>query len=379
MIYFDNAATTQMSEVALNALMYASKECYGNPSSIYRHGKQSKNLVDEARAIVAKCIGAEPEEIFFTSCGTESDNWAVSQAISQKCERVITSKIEHHAILNSVYELEKAGMNTVYLPVDGGCVIDTNVLNNILDGRKLFVSIMYQNNETGVIQPIKKVVDMVHEDNALSIVHTDAIQAVGHVRIDVKELGVDMLSASAHKFNGPKGVGFLYIKKGCLVSPLILGGGQEKGLRSGTENVAGIYAMAKALEDNVERLGNHINQIRILENKLFEGLNENNVEYWINANNSERATGIINISIKDIDGEGLLNILDMHEICISIGSACNSKIKEPSYVLTSMGLEDDRIDAAVRISLGRYNSSGEIEKLITYIVEYYKLIHFLNS
>ncbi len=367
MIYLDNASTTQMSESALDALMYASKECYGNPSSLHFSGRQARKLIQESRKIIAKCIGAEPEEIFFTSGGTESDNWAIEQALNQKCERIITSSIEHHAVLNAVEKMHHVGLKTEYLSVTDGCVVNANDFEATMNSQKSFVSIMFQNNETGVVQPIKKLSDILHADNASSIFHTDAVQAIGHIQIDVKQLGIDMLSGSAHKFNGPKGVGFLFVRKGCTISPLIVGGGQEYGLRSGTENVAGIYAMAKALEENVRQIEINSAHIKILETQLLEGLEKNNIEYWINADNDVRTTGIINVSIKNIDGEGLLNMLDMHGICVSIGSACNSKSKEPSYVLKAMGLSEERIDSAIRVSIGRYNTETDITELLNRI------------
>lgn len=375
MIYLDNAATTQMSESALEALMYVSKEFYGNPSSLHSQGRQANKLIEESRKIIATCIGAEPEEIYFTSGGTESDNWAIEQALRQKCERVITSSIEHHAVLNSVERMHQAGVKTEYLPVNEGCVVDANAFETTMKGQKSFVSIMFQNNETGVVQPIKKLSDIVHKDNATSIFHTDAVQAIGHIPINVKELGIDMLSGSAHKFNGPKGVGFLFVRKGNGISPLIVGGGQEYGLRSGTENVAGIYSMAKALEENVRQIEDNSAHIKKLELQLLEELKEKNIEYIINGDNDVRATGIVNISIKDIDGEGLLNMLDMHGICISIGSACNSKSKEPSHVLSAMGMQADRIEEAVRISIGRFNNRDEIELLVSVISSFYKVSH----
>lgn len=374
MIYLDNAATTQMSEVALDALMYASRECYGNPSSIYTFGKKARKLLEESRTIIAECIGANPEEIYFTSCGTESDNWAISQAVYQKCGQVITTKIEHHAVLNPVEELEKNGYITEYLPVDNGCVVDVNALKKMLNGKKSLVSVMFQNNETGVVQPIHEIAELVHKDNSESIFHTDAVQAVGHVKINVKELGVDMLSASAHKFNGPKGIGFLYVRSGCHVSPMILGGGQEKAMRSGTESIAAIYSMAKALEENIKELDSNIEKMKGLEAAFFDGLRKNQIEYKVNANNSLRTPGVFNVSLKNIDGEGLLNMLDMHDVCISIGSACNSKDKEPSYVLTAMGVSDELIDEAVRVSFGKFNSILDVETLLEYIKKYQRAV-----
>lgn len=371
MIYLDNAATTMMSDAAIEALTYASKKYYGNPSSSYAYGRQSKNLLEEARQIIANSIGALPEEIFFTSCGTESDNWVISQALNGKYDCVITSQIEHHAILNPVELVKNRGIKTILLPVDEGCVVKEKTLVESLAGKKNLVSIMLQNNETGVIQPIRKFSDLVHMDNPNSIFHTDAVQAIGHIRIDVNELGVDMLSASAHKFNGPKGVGFLYIRKGIDIKPFILGGGQEKSFRSGTENVSGIYSMAKALEDNIKHIDEQEQYVEALERRLFAGLNEKHIKYEVNGNRQTKAKGILNISINGIDGEGLINALDIHDVYISAGSACNSKSKEPSHVLAAMGLADERVDSAVRVSIGKYNTDEDIDKLIQYVSRYY--------
>ena len=371
MIYLDNAATTMMSDAAIEALLYASKKYYGNPSSSYAYGRQSKNLLEEARQIIANSIGALPEEIFFTSCGTESDNWVISQSLSGNYDCVITSQIEHHAILNPVELVKNRGIKTLSLPVDEGCVVKEKALVESLAGKKNLVSIMLQNNETGVIQPIRKFASFVHTDNPNSIFHTDAVQAIGHIRIDVNELGVDMLSASAHKFNGPKGVGFLYIRKGIEMKPFIIGGGQEKSFRSGTENVPGIYSMAKALEDNIKHIDEQEQYIAALERRFFERLNEKHIKYEVNGNRQIKAKGILNISINGIDGEGLLNVLDIHDVCISVGSACKSKSKEPSHVLTAMGLALERVDSAVRVSIGKYNTDEDIDKLIQYVSDYY--------
>lgn len=226
------------------------------------------------------------------------------------------------------------------------------------------VSVMLQNNETGAIQNIKQMAGLVHSCNEESVFHTDAVQAVGHINIDVHEMGIDMLSASAHKFNGPKGVGFLYISKNCNIGPFVLGGGQEKGMRSGTENVAGIYAMAKALEDNVKNMPEIHEHILKLESLLLSELRKENISFEINGDTEHRATGILNLAVKDMDGEGLLNMLDMHGICISIGSACNSKLQDRSHVLKAMGLSNNRIDYSVRISIGRYNTEDDVTELV---------------
>lgn len=378
MIYFDNAATTRMSDVALEALNFASKECYGNPSSIYKYGKKSRNLLEESREIIAKCIGAKSEEIYFTSCGTESDNWAISQARSHGCEQVITSKIEHHAVLNPVEALQESGTKTFFLPVDDGCIVDIEFLKKVLGTKKTLVSVMFQNNETGVIQPIKEIASIVHKANDGSLFHTDAVQAVGHTRIDVKDLGVDMLSASAHKFNGPKGTGFLYVKDGCKISPFIKGGGQERNMRSGTENVAGIYAMAKALEENTNELDYNHHKIQVIEDKLLSELKKNNIAFVLNAKDSARATGVINLSFVNVDGEGLLHMLDIHDIAVSVGSACNSNDKEPSYVLLAMGVPKEQINSAIRISIGKYSTIEDVDKLVSCIVKFYNITNHVS-
>lgn len=369
MIYLDNAATTAMSESAIKALVEISSTQYGNPSAIYGLGRKSKTILGNARKIIANCIGAEPGEIYFTSCGTESDNWVINQGVKE-FDRLITSQVEHHAILHPAKLLCN---NVVYLPVDRECMVDEKALDNVLDGTKTIVSIMLQNNETGVIQNIKQLAEKVHRDNAESIFHTDAVQAVGHMQINVKELGIDMLSASAHKFNGPKGVGFLYVNKNCKINPFISGGGQEKGMRSGTENVAGIYSMAKALEDNIYNLNDIHKKVQQLEELLFSLLKKSKIKYSINGDNKNRAKGIINLLLFGLEGEGLLNMLDMHDICISIGSACNSKSQERSHVLSAMGLDEDAIDSSVRISIGRYNTEDDIRELVKWILAFKKI------
>lgn len=373
MVYLDNAATTVMSSKALKALSNISKLQYGNPSAIYAVGREARAVLEEARRIIAECIGADPEEIFFTSGGTESNNWVISEA-SNKFQQVIVSSIEHHAILHPVAQLQNEGVTVVYLPVDSECRVSSKVLENLLGDHKTLVSIMFQNNETGVLQEIESMAEMVHRHNSASLFHTDAVQAVGHCEINVHALGVDLLSASAHKFNGPKGVGFLYIKKGCEMSSLILGGGQERGLRSGTENVAGIYAMAKALEENTALLKKNQKKIKELEKCLLQKLIQCEIPFSINGKVEKKAAGILNLSVDGVDGEGLLHYLDLNGIYISTGSACNSKTKVPSHVLSAMGLDSDRIDSAIRISIGRYNTEEDVAELVKCIEKYYGLL-----
>lgn len=378
MIYFDNAATTEMSEQALSALVDISRSQYGNASTVYGFGRKAKELLEEARGIIARCIGADADEIFFTSCGTESDNWVISQA-SAFVDRIIISDIEHHAVSYPAERLRSEGKNVKTIPADSGCSVSVEAIEAMLDGRKELVSVMMQNNETGVIQDILEISNTVHRHNPESIFHTDAVQAVGHREIDVHELGVDMLSASAHKFNGPKGVGFLYIRRDSVLSPFVLGGGQERGLRSGTENLAGIYSMAKALEDNTRLIEENEKRIKGLEEKLLSELSKAGINYTVNGDIEKKAAGILNIAIEGADGEGLLNMLDMHDICVSIGSACNSKSKELSHVLVAMGLDADRIDSSIRISIGRYNKEEEIIELVKWIKKYYELFNIARA
>ena len=378
MVYFDNAATTAMSEVALSALTEISANMYGNPSSAYGFGRRAKRILEESRKIIADCIGADPEEIYFTSCGTESDNWAISRASEGK-NGIITTMVEHHAVLYPAEEQKKNGRRVLFLPVDNKCIIRESELATALKKQPIFASIMLQNNEVGAVQNIAHIAKFVHEDHKDSIVHTDAVQAIGHMRINVKEMGIDLLSASAHKFNGPKGIGFLYINKKCSVTPYIIGGGQENGMRSGTENVAGIYSMAKALQDNTENMDAIHDHIVSLDELLRNLLDEEKIEYYINGDSENRAAGILNISIPGINGEGLLNMLDMHDVCISIGSACNSKSQDRSHVLLAMGLSEERIDSSMRISIGRYNTVEDIRILVKWISNCYKIATIVQT
>lgn len=359
-IYADNAATSKLSPQALEAMISYLSEEYANPSQLYAFAKRPKNALKESRQIIAECIGASPEEIFFTSCGTESDNWAIHEAIERGYD-IVTSSIEHHAVLHSCQKAEQGGVSVAYLPVDhDGLVSVTNLAQNI--GRsETLVSIMMANNEIGSIQPIKDLCEVAHSKGALF--HTDAVQAVGHIRIDVHDLGVDMLSASAHKFNGPKGIGFLYVRKGIDMSPYISGGGQEYGLRSGTENVASIVGMAVALRENIESLEKNQSNIQHLESLLLRLLDESDIIYQHNGADNH-VPGNISLSFPGHSGESILHRLDLQGICISTGSACNSKDTVVSHVLKAIGLPDDIAQSTVRISLGKYNSEDEIISIV---------------
>lgn len=378
MIYFDNAATTEMCEPALSALMELSKTQYGNASTVYAYGRKAKAYLEEARDIIARCIGADADEILFTSCGTESDNWVINQ-VGRFVDKIVVSCIEHHAILHPVEKAKAEGKDVEFLPVDDDCHVKVDLLPDMIKGKQSLISVMLQNNETGVVQDITALSDYIRKYSPDSLLHTDAVQAVGHRGINVHELGIDMLSASAHKFNGPKGVGFLYVRRNRSLNPFILGGGQEKGLRSGTENVAGIYSMAKALEDNTSRLEENERHVLSLERLFLGELTKANIKYEINGDVENKAAGVINIALEGADGEGLLNILDMHDICISIGSACNSKSKEHSHVLKAMCLDDKRIESSIRISIGRFNKEEEIIELVKWIKKYIDLSNMARA
>lgn len=354
MIYADNAATTQLAPEALAEMMPYLQAEYGNVSQPYSFARAAKKALRHARETIARCINAEPEEIYFTSGGTESDNWAIKGVMFGRRDNysLITSSIEHHAVLHSAVAVDRMGFPVVYLPVDSTATVTPEVLaSSITDSTKL-VSIMFSNNEVGTIQPIEELVRIAHRHGALF--HTDAVQAVGHIAIDVKKLEVDMLSASAHKFNGPKGVGFLYIKKGTTINPYIDGGSQEYGLRAGTENVALIVGMAKALEKNCAEIPSFTVKMRELESCLIQKLNEAGVDYKRNGNNC--APGNISLSFKGAEGERLLHRLDLKNIYVSTGSACDSKSTQISHVLQAMKLDKEYAVGTIRVSFGKDNT-----------------------
>ena len=363
LVYADNAATTRLDPAALEAMLpYLANE-YGNPSQKYAFARNPRNALNEARATIAACIGAEPEEIIFTSGGTESDNWVIkASAFSDPDKRAaITSAFEHHAILHSCAAIERLGYPVAYIsPTKTGYVTVKALESYITDGTRL-VSVMYANNELGTIQPIKDLCQTAHRHGASF--HTDAVQAVGHVPINVKELGVDYLSASAHKFNGPRGIGFLYIRKGAELSPHLDGGAQEGGKRAGTENVAAIVAMATALRNNCESMEANAMKISLLEDALLAMLRAARVPFVYNSG-SEHLPGIINLSFRGKDGEAILHRLDLLGVCISTGAACNSKSTEISHVLKSIQLEDELAKGTIRISLGKENTRDDVEQIV---------------
>ena len=371
MIYADNAATTKLDIDAFEAMRPFLLENYGNASQPYSFGVKAKRAINEARKTIAECIGAEPEEIYFTSGGTESDNWAIKMGskVVKSDGNIITSKIEHHAILNACAALEKTGIEVKYLPVTHEAVVLPETLSQMISEKTSLVSVMMANNEVGSIQPVKELADIAHNNGALF--HTDAVQAVGHVEIDVKALGVDMLSASAHKFNGPKGIGFLYIKKGINVKPFMDGGDQERGVRAGTENVSSIIGMAVALEKNCKKIVHFKNKMNDLEKLLLLKLDNLNVKYFRNGA-LNHIPGNISLSFENFDGEVMLHRLDLTGICISTGSACDSVNTRISHVIKAMGLPDEYAKGTVRISLGRDNTQKEVRIIAETITDVLK-------
>lgn len=363
-IYADNAATTKLDSDAFEAMKPWLLEEYGNASQPYSFSRRPKEALKKARQTVAKCINASPEEIFFTSGGTESDNWAIKGvAFSNYNHRAtITSAFEHHAVLHSCESIERLGCPVAYMWPSKSGTITPEILGRYITDETLLVSVMFANNELGSVQPIKQLCDIAHSQNALF--HTDAVQAVGHVEIDVKHLGVDMLSASAHKFNGPKGIGFLYIRNGVSLLPYADGGAQEFGFRAGTENVASIIGMSVALEKNCNAHTTNQAHIRALERLLLGKMEENGIPYVRNGG-EETLPGIISLSFDGKDGEAILHRMDLMGICISTGSACDSRNTEISHVLQALRIPDRLAKGTIRISLGKDNTEDEVLAIVS--------------
>lgn len=362
-IYADNAATTQLDMDAFEAMKPYLLGEYGNASQPYSFARTAKKALKNSRETIAQCIGAEPEEIFFTSGGTESNNWAIKGtafSVSTK-HAFMTSVIEHHAILRPCADIESMGYPVSYLPVDCTGTVDVRTLSEYINSDTRLVSIMTANNEIGSIQDISALAAIAHSCGA--IFHTDAVQAVGHIEIDVNLLGVDMLSASAHKFNGPKGIGFLYVRKGTPLIPYASGGGQEHHMRAGTENVASIVGMATALKKNVAAMKDTASHLVLLENRLLEGLSNANIRF--SRNGSEvHIPGNLSLSFPGYSGEALLHRLDLMGICVSTGSACNSAETQVSHVLKAIGLDKEKAKGTIRLSFGRNNSQNDIDVII---------------
>lgn len=362
-VYADNAATTRLNESAFEAMKPWLLDDYGNASQPYAFARKPKTALAEARATIAKCIKAQPEEIFFTSGGTESDNWAIKgSAFADNQKRAtITSAFEHHAVLHSCAAIERLGYPVAYLmPTTDGIITPESLRTMISDTTRL-VSIMFANNEIGTIQPIRELCDLAHAHGALF--HTDAVQAVGHVKIDVQKLGIDMLSASAHKFNGPKGIGFLYLRKGINIAPYADGGAQERKHRAGTENIASIVGMATALKENCDSIDRYTSDMRLLEHQLLSKLRDAQLLFVCNSNDNT-LPGLISLSFSGFDGEAILHRMDLSGICISTGSACNSESSEISHVLQAISLDKKLAKGTIRISLGKNNTMDDIDAIV---------------
>lgn len=365
MIYVDNAATTMLEPEVLEKMMPYLTEFYGNASSIYRFGQEAKEVVTEARETIAKCLNADAKEIFFTSGGSESDNWAikgVADALSKKGNHIITSAIEHHAVLHTCEFLEKHGYEVTYLPVDENGLVNPDDLEAAITDKTILVSIMFANNEIGTIQPIKKLAEIAHNHGVYF--HTDAVQAVAHVKIDVKDLGVDLLSMSAHKFGGPKGIGALYIKKGVRVTNLLHGGQQESGRRATTENLAGIVGMAAALKLAMDNFEENTKKMTALREKYINAVLEKIPYCILNGHRTERLPGNTNISFRFIEGEAMLLLLDMYGIAASSGSACTSGSLDPSHVLLAIGLPHGIAHGSLRVTFSHHNTEEEVDQIV---------------
>ena len=364
-VYFDNAATTKLDERVLEEMMPYLKNEYGNASSIYKLGRNAKKAVEDSREKIAKVINAKPEEIYFTAGGSESDNTiirGIAYEYKNKGNHIITSKIEHPAVLETCKQLEKEGFEVTYLDVDENGIVKLEELKNSIRKDTILITIMFANNEIGTIQPIKEIGKIAKENNIYF--HTDAVQAVGIEKIDVVEMNIDALSMSGHKFYGPKGIGALYVRKGIKFQKLINGGHQEKNKRAGTENVPAIVGMGKAIEMAYENIEEHRKKIKDLRDYYISEVERRIPYIKINGDLEKRLPGNANISFRFIEGEGMLLNLDLKGICASSGSACTSGSLDPSHVLLAIGLPHEIAHGSLRISIGKDNTKEEVDYLL---------------
>jgi len=369
-IYMDNAATTPIKREVLEAMMPYFTDKYGNPSSIYSIGGQSRNAIERAREKVSKVFNAKPQEIFFTSCGSESDNWAIkgiAYANRKRGNHIITSKIEHHAVLHTCQYLEKQGFRVTYLDVDEYGFINLDQLKESIRDDTILISIMFANNEIGTIQPIAEIGKIAKEKGIYF--HTDAVQAIGNVKIDVNELNIDLLSLSAHKFYGPKGIGALYIRQGVKIDPLISGGAQERNRRAGTENVPYIVGLGKAIELAYENIDEHNEKLTKLRKRLIKGIFDNIDYVRLNGDEEKRLPGNANFCFRFIEGESILLSLDMEGIAGSSGSACTSGSLDPSHVLLAIGLPHEIAHGSLRLTLGDFNTEEDVNYVVEKLTE----------
>ena len=364
-VYLDNAATTALSPKVLEKMMPYLTDTYGNASSPHSFGQVARIGVEHAREQVARAINADPSEIVFTGCGTESDNtvlFGVAERYAKKGDHIITTNVEHHAILHSCAALEKKGIRVTYLPVDKDGLVTPEQVRDAITDKTILVSVMFANNEVGTIMPIPEIAAVCHEKGVLF--HTDAVQAAGHIPIDVKAMGIDMLSISGHKFHGPKGVGVLYERKGIRLPSYIIGGEQEKGRRAGTENVAGIVGLGEALELAVTNMSETSARMTRMRDRLIEGIEATIPEVKLNGHRTKRLPNNVNFSIKYIEGESILLMLDMAGIAASSGSACTSGSLDPSHVLLALGLTHEVAHGSVRMTLGDDTTDEDIDYVL---------------
>jgi len=364
-IYLDHASTTPADPEVVTAMSPWHTEEFGNPSTVYSLGLTAAQAVNEARESIAPAVGADPEEIYFTSGGTESDNWAIlgtAEAQQKKGRHLVTSAIEHHAVLESMEYLERHGCEITRIPVDGGGLVDPESVRRAIRPDTILVSIMHANNEVGTVQPIAEIGKITREAGVL--LHVDAVQTAGKLPLDIEELGVDMLSVSAHKLYGPKGIGFMYLRKRTRISPLFHGGGQEKGRRAGTHNVPGIAGMAKAFELATVRMAEDAVREAALRDRLWRGLSENIESIYLNGDPVRRLPNNLNVRLDGIEGEAMILMLDMEGICVSSGSACTTGSLEPSHVLLALGIPAEQAHGSLRVTLGRGTTDEDIDHFI---------------
>lgn len=376
-VYADNAATTQMSDSVLKAMMPLLTDIYGNPSSLHSVGQIAKEHLEAARETVAECIGADPKEIYFTSGGSEADNQAIRSAAyigARKGKKhIISSKFEHHAVLQTLDALKKEGFTVTLLDVYSNGIVKPEDVANAITEETCLVTIMTANNEIGTIQPITEIGKICKEKGVLF--HTDAVQAVGHIPVNVKDMNCDMLSVSAHKFHGPKGVGFLYARKGILLTNIIYGGAQERNKRAGTENMASIVGMATAIKDATDHLQENAEKVTAMRNRLIDGL-KGIERSRINGDLEHHLPGTLNMCFEGIEGESLLLLLDAKGICASSGSACTSGSLDPSHVLLSIGVPVEIAHGSLRLSISEYNTMEQMDHIVKSVPE---VVSYLRS
>ena len=378
-IYMDNAATTRVTEPVFEAMKPYFCETYGNPSSVHAFGRDARRAVEEARRQVAAALGCEAKEVYFTGCGTESDNWAIkgcAYAAKNGRKTIVSTTIEHHAVLHTLEQLEKEGFNVIYVPVDEEGIVKMDEMEKAITEDTLLVTVMAANNEIGTIQPITEIAALAHAKGALF--HTDAVQAIGSIRFSVKEMGIDMLSLSGHKFHAPKGVGVLYIKNGLRIRPLIAGGAQERTQRAGTENLASIVALGKAITLANENIEAHNAKLTEMRDALIDKILAAIPETRLNGHREKRLPGNVNVSISYIEGEALLLSLDLKGIAASSGSACTSGSLDPSHVLLAIGLPHEIAHGSLRLSLSEENTMEEVDYVVDALEDIVKRLRAMS-